>query len=80
MKKKMRKRAMAAVLCVMMMGVGLAGCGDSSDTQGGGDSQGASSGENQNDAQDNSQGDGLIIKFIAMYSASVFWTSLHTGA
>lgn len=80
MKNKMRKRALAAVLCVMMMGVGLAGCGDSSDTQGGGDSQGASSGENQNDAQDNSQGDGLIIKFIAMSSASVYWTSLQNGA
>lgn len=84
MKKQLMKRVLAVFLCVALGCMGLAGCGESANTSDDREPQGGSAGEDQDGSQDKGSlegaGDGLIIKFIAMSSASVYWTSLQNGA
>jgi ribose transport system substrate-binding protein len=77
----MKKRGFIALaLAGLMMVCALAGCGsggsDSSETSGGSESSSEASGSTETATK----GDGLVIKFIAMSSASVYWTSLQQGA
>lgn len=76
MKKRMLKRVLAVTLSGMMLAMGLAGCGNSNGNSDAGGNKASESGGEQKEAK----GDGLIIKFIAMSSASVYWTALQNGA